>query len=229
MRLKWLTAVVAVLIGFAASPVKAQATYTFQGGAYTSVANPAPGVCIVGECLTYTTAMAPNMTLTFATPLPTSMPFTDVTAQVVSFTYDDGARTVAGPDANAIARNVFIATDAAGLPTSFTIHLQRTPGPPYLESTPGSPNGRYSFIQMNANSVSSSSNSSCAARAADGQACNAQSVDGQNSSASNALPVTVSMSVISTVPTLSEWAMIGLALSLAAVAMVYLNRRRTTA
>lgn len=229
----YLAAVAAGVALFAAVPAAAQVSYTFQGANYVNVQTPAPGACTVGDCPVYTTAMAPSLTLTFAAPLPASMPMTNVVAQVIAFSYDDGARVVTGPDANAIAVHALIRTDVTGRPDLFNLLVQRTPGPPYLEGQLAQPNGRYSHMSVVTNGISVGADQGCPTRTPSpgDQTCTGQTVDAQVSLASNLLPVTVVMPAPppATVPTLSEWAMILFALLLAGGSVAMLNRRAARA
>lgn len=151
---------------------------------------------------------------------------------------NDGVRTTTGPAANAAMLFVNLGTDAGGLPTGYQLVIERTPGPPYLTSTPTNPNSRQSFIYMLPNQTVSESNSVCVTRGGGGAVtgpgvCGSTAQDAGSSIGSVVAPVVVTSAPaaipVAAVPTLTEWAMILFGTILAGGAALYIQRRRLTA
>lgn len=204
-------------------------TYTFTSPTYGTTTN--AGACVVGECTTYTAAQNARASFTFAAPLAPNLPNVDRTAAITAYSFSDGVRTTTGPGPLATTFRVQFGTDATGLPTGFLVQLERTPGPPYTSSAAADPNSYVSAINFTPGTTTVLGNALCTLRAAGFGAvsgpgsCAIVAVNGNTSQASAGGPT---VSVVTPVPTLSEWAMILLALTLAGGAILIVHRRRPT-
>jgi len=231
--IRFLSVLSVIGLGAIASPALAQATtYTFTGANYVTIANGAS--CTVGECALYTTGQHATVTLTLSAPLGLNLPLADRSTLITAFTFSDGVRSALGPSATTSLHGAEIATDGSGVPNAFRILVQRTPGPTYPVNTPSNPSARVSSIFLMKNSTSVIANIQCAARGAGpgatpgpGNCSSSGAADGGTSTASNALPTTVSIGAPAVaVPTLSEWAMILFASLLVGSAVFSLGVRR---
>ena len=225
-------------MAFAAMVMAGQAaaqatTYTFTSPLYTGAS--APAACTVGECATYTTAQRAVITLTFAAPLAANLPVADRSASVIAYSTNDGVRTTTGPAANAAMLFVNLGTDAGGVPTGYQLIIERTPGPPYLTSTPANPNSRISYVYMLPNQTIAENNSVCQTRGGGGAVtgpgvCSSTVQDAGSSVGSVIAPVVVTSAPaavpVAAVPTMTEWAMILFGLLLAGGAALYIQRRQ---
>lgn len=154
---------VAVLGALFTSHATAQTTtYSFTGAPYTSVT--AVGGCTLSDCTPYTTTDRATVTLTFAAPLAPNLPAADRSAAIAAYTFSDGVRTTTGPSANAAILQAAIATDSAGKPVNYQITLLRTPGPPYLVSTPADTNSYIDVVRMSFTGSAGSHNFLCTSR-----------------------------------------------------------------
>lgn len=237
LRILSTLAIAAFAVAFATA-ASAQATYTFQGGLYNTISN--SGACTVGECTTFTGAHRATASITFAGPLAANLTAADVSAQVTSFTFSDGVTTTAGPNALSSTYRVNVTTNAVGVLTSYSILLQRTPGPPYNANTQSDPNSRFSYVVLNPAGSQGVANTVCYVRGAGGSAldaatfgpgnCNDFLVDPESSvGTANSPTVVTAPPLPATVPTLSEWAMILFALLLAGGAALMIHRRQIIA
>jgi hypothetical protein len=147
----------------------------------------------------------------------------------------DGVRTTTGPGANAALSRVNIATNASGLPSSYSLIAQRTPGPPYLVATPSDPNSRASLVSISNFDSGAVGNIICMSRGSEGGGVNVcgdtdYNSDDNSSFAGSSNPSVVTLtSGAAAVPTLSEWALILFGLILAGGAALYIQRRRSIA
>ena len=221
----------ALIAGQAAAQVT---TYEFRGGLYNT-AN-AAAACTLADCTPYTTAQRATLTLTFAAPLAPNLPAADRSADIISYTFSDGIRTTNGPGANAAIATAFIGTNAAGVPISYSLIFQRTPGPPYTVNTLNDPNAHIDQVVLYPASSEAYHNFMCTSRVPPAQTavtgpgvCDAQIYSAQSSRGLSAAPTVVTingMAPAAAVPTLSEWAMILFATVLAGGAALYIQRRR---
>lgn len=123
-----------VAVGSAASAIT---EYGYSGNTYTNIVDntPPPGT-------TYTTSMSVTGIFSVAVPLAANMALTDVTADVVSYTFDDGVNS--HTESNSIVLGAFnIATDGAGNISEWQITT--TTGPPL--PTTGGPGDQRQLIQ----------------------------------------------------------------------------------
>ncbi|MFC5346301.1 IPTL-CTERM sorting domain-containing protein [Brevundimonas staleyi] len=228
-----IAALIAFGLALLAGSAAAQTTsYTFRGGPFTAITNST--TCTVGECGTYTGAHRATATLTFAAPLAPNLPTADRSADVTAFTFSDGVRTTTGPGALGSMQAVLFGTDAAGLPINFLVVLERTPGPPYAVGDPTDPNSRLSIVALAPNQSQGVTNAECSTRAptAAGSSpgnCSIAATDSGSSTAIAMTPTIVTLGVPVAVPTMTEWAMILLALLLAGSAVLIVSRRRPEA
>lgn len=217
----------------AAGQAAAQATtYNFTGGLYDVVNNNT--TCTVGDCATYTTAQQPTASITFAAPLAANLTNVDVSAQVTSFTFNDGGGTpvTTGPGATGSIHLLLVSTNGAGALIGYNFVLERTPGPPYSVGSFVDPNSRISLLQIGSLGSSTQANLVCTVRAPNAAGssagnCAAGAVDTNVSNSSSSAPSTFTVTSLATVPTLSEWAMILFVLLLIGGAVVNIQRRRT--
>ena len=217
-----------------AGQAAAQATnYTFTGGLYDNIGN--AGACAVGECTTYTGAQRATATLTYAAPLAPNLPFSEYSGGVIAYSFSDGVRTTTGPGPNAALYRVQFATNASGVPTQLILTFERTPGPPYTVNDPGDPNSLITFVNFFAGRSTVVANTLCGSRgtgfnAAPGPgSCNAENGGTQRSTAESSAATAVAVTLVTSVPTLSEWAMILFGICLACGAALYIQRRRMIA
>lgn len=217
----------------AAGHAAAQVTYDFQGGLYNTVTN--GSTCTVGDCATYANTHRGTASITFAGPLAPNLPSVDVSGQVTSFSFSDGVSpTTTGPGPNGSISSLSVVTDSAGALVGYVIILQRTPGPPYLASTPADANSRFDYVLISPGASSVVKNAICTGRGltvpgSSAGNCSGVAQDTNTSMASSSTATTFTVSSVATVPTLSEWAMIGLALALAGAAVAVIQRRRVAA
>lgn len=150
---------------------------------------------------------------------------------MIAYTLNDGVRTTVGPGANAALFGATFGTDAAGVPVTYQIVGQRTPGPPYTTNTPADPNSRLTYVRVFSTQSSVTGNAICANRAPGVLAgpgfCSLGYTDVGSSEGSSTAASTVTVTAApAAVPSLSEWAMILFALILAGGASLHLQRRR---
>lgn len=232
MRLPIFTAALASAL--IAGQAAAQTTnYTLTSGLYDTISNST--TCTVGECTTFTSAHRATATLTYAAPLAPNLPHAEYSAGVIAYTFSDGVRTTTGPSPIATLYRVEFATDGAGVPIQPVISFERTPGPPYTVSDAGDPNSMVTYINflplrtvVGANTICSSRGPGMNPSPGPGS-CNIVFGGAQASGAESNVPPVVSVSTVEPVPTLSEWAMILLGLTLAGGATVVIQRRRRAA
>ena len=105
------------VLGLTPSPAKALAIYSYIGNDFTSIVD---GTLPTGS---YTTSMSVSGSFTVAAPLLSLSLLTDISTQVLSFSFSDGRNTLV-PASTDIATFKFI-TDSFGAPTSWQISLDR--------------------------------------------------------------------------------------------------------
>ena len=125
-----------LLIGFLLMVVSSHTfavTYSYEGGFYQNIAGP-----------NYTTSMRISATFETATPLASNLSFSDITASLVSFSFNDGVQTI--DQTNAEILGFYVSTDANGVPATWEITLWEAP----VTNTPGEPvNGMDLYFNMN--------------------------------------------------------------------------------
>lgn len=110
---RWQRGWVVAAVLAAASPAWADAVYDYVGSPYTTTSGP-----------TYTTAMQVTGRFTTAVPLPGGMAWTNVTGQVQSFSFSDGAPSPLVIDqGNATSRTFWASTGPGGEITSFRVDV----------------------------------------------------------------------------------------------------------
>lgn len=107
------------------------ATYTYVGPPYSAAnlhnyTNCIPGF---GSCGAYTAAMAQTGSLSVAVPLPGSLNFTDITAQITSFSFSDGLTTYSSGDPQVTLVSVMATTVGGVLDFDVTVQRWQTPAP----------------------------------------------------------------------------------------------------
>jgi len=236
MKLKLLSGcLTAATLMLLASPALAQETrWVFRSSPYDMVSN--SPACSIGECSTYTTSQRVEVTLTFAAPPPPNLGFTERSASIQSYTISDGVRTVTGPSATTSINAVQYATNGLGNPIAWYISVARTPGPPYAVVDPLDPNARVTLIHMGpsytpgANAITYNNmicqDRSTTAQVANPNNCGTAFGDGSTSVASASGPMTLTVQRAAPIPTMSEWAMILLAVLLAGGAALTVHRRQ---
>ncbi len=108
-----------VLFGIAllcAMPVQAQVTYTYTGTPFTTADPP----WMVGDSV--------NGSFTITDPLPPFQPLTDISSQLLDFSFSDGVQT--RTPANSTVCKFEFATDGAGNITHWSFFLRALPTPP---------------------------------------------------------------------------------------------------
>lgn len=234
--MKFFAAAACLAATLIAGQAAAQATtYTFTPPVYGAgggiVVNTA---CAgVGECVTYVAGQQATITLTFAAPLAANLPPADRRASVISYTSNDGVRLTTGPGATTALSSATIGTDATGIPSVYTVQVQRTPGPPYNTGSSVDPNSRISRVLVTTTSVDARANYRCDTRTPDafgpGRCTGIVQDLGYSDGTSNGVTVVTRAAAAVGVPTMTEWAMILFGLLLAGGAALHLQRRRFAA
>lgn len=224
---RFLPALLCLLTGLLSGSVGA-ATYTYTGGLYPAVANFTPP-CSAGPCADYSTSMRVTGWFTTAVPLATNLASQDVTSLVTSYSFSDGINTIASSDPNArIYLPFVISTDGSGnivpASSSLSVMLWETGTAPHNAAD------RLSYIDPTGGS-NAVNNNGCAtvglSIAGTPDSCSGITGDAAMSVAdvpAGTWVFTNPSANPSTVPTLSEWAVILLSLLLA-VGSPFLNRK----
>ena len=100
----------------------ASATYTFTGSNYNQFGN--FSTCSVGPCANFTTSMSPSGSFTIATALPANSIETDITSQLISYSFSDGLHTYTNGDPNVRIFAFEVGTDATGKIKDHFIYIE---------------------------------------------------------------------------------------------------------
>lgn len=104
-------------------PPNVPTTYYFASGPYTT--RFPHTTCATGACADYPLASRVTGSFTTALALPPSLPATEISGLITSYSFSDGLHTYAGADANARVNVFQVQTDAAGLPALSLVLLQQ--------------------------------------------------------------------------------------------------------
>src|SRR5262249_41661527 len=101
----------------------ASVTYTFTGSNYNLTSN-FSGPCSVGPCANFTGAMSPSGSFTIATALPANFVETDITSQLISFSFSDGLNSYTNTNSNVRIFAFQVGTDATGQIKNHFIYVE---------------------------------------------------------------------------------------------------------
>ncbi|MCB1866920.1 MAG: IPTL-CTERM sorting domain-containing protein [Chromatiales bacterium] len=203
----------AFLLAVLAPGVWAAATYTYTGPTYASAAiiNYTPA-CGGGDCQNYLTTMRIAGSFTTAVPLAPNLAAADIRAQLTSWSFSDGLKTIASTDPNARLFQFQVHTDPGGNITGSTISLQLW----QTGSAPHAVNDRYGDIAVLTGSGVANHNATCLGvgvpPAGDADSCTmGTGFPAETSSAYLSVPGTWAfMLEPNHVPTLSAWGVVAL-------------------
>jgi len=100
---------------------QANTIYTFTGPTYTSISNYAS--CSAPNCSTYTASMRTTGSFTVSSPLQPNLSMSDISPQVLSWSFNDGANTISSSGRSAWSPSIKISTDSNGYIISSIINL----------------------------------------------------------------------------------------------------------
>ena len=232
-----LTAICAALAAIVAAPAAlAQATtYTLNAsGPFTTIDNSSATPCDIPPCSTF--AFTDRITGSFTRSTPLAPNLTNSFIQIsslTSYSFSSGPITHASTDPNSRLVTVFVSTNGSGAITNFSIQSLRWNILPHSLANDAA--GRFSEILFGPSQQSTSHNYWCSilGNTPSGSSDQCQSASQSNdfteaSSSANGNTITV-VAPPAPVPTLSEWAMILMGLTLAGSAAVVIQRRRLPA
>ncbi len=225
---KMVLAALAALVGVVfASSAAAQATYTYSGVVYDTL-QPAGGGPTVGTNRVYnTTTHRVVGSFTTAAPLAANLAGAAVTPTAYSFTDGTGGLAFASTDANRARISQFtVSTNASGQVTTadITVHLWQDNVATH-STTFASLDSRFDLINIAPNGVQVRSNLDCTTRDVPSDTCTAANLGEANGASNTTLAGTWTSPV--PVPTMTEWALILLGITLAGSAALVVSRRRS--
>jgi hypothetical protein len=210
----------------------AATTYTYTGGAYTSLTTfTAP--CASGPCANYPGGSSVNGSFTTAAPLAGGLSNVNVYPSVTAFSFTDGLNTYSSADLNSRTFQFLVTTNPSGNITGFSILIEHW----LTGSNPHSTADKFSYFFITSTGVNAVNNQLCALAVGvsiagvpdtctTSSGTNASSSSGQTANAgtwiTGAGPGPVSTAAV---PTLSELAIIVLSLLVAAIAILAMRRR----
>ena len=225
--MKSLLALCALLLAsFAASAAN---TYTYVGPNYDATI-PFAGPCPAGSnCANFTLAMNLDGQFSGAGRLPANLPGVDITANLTSFTFNDGLTTYSSADPQVRVYQFLVSTDANGNITAVNILIERFQAG---GAGPHAPGDRFDFFQIvGAGTPTALHNFVCTAVGVSPggtpDSCTGAVNDAGSSSASAAAAGAFALAAAAGpgIPTLGEYALLLLA-ALMGIAGVYGVRRK---
>ncbi|MFC5344132.1 IPTL-CTERM sorting domain-containing protein [Brevundimonas staleyi] len=223
-----------LLVNLSVGQAVAQTTrYVVTSQTYNGVDNSMATPCELAPCPSFTTSMKIQGSITFAAPLAPNLSVADIPAsQIVAYHFEDGVTTYDKSDPRSRIFVVKMSTDGAGAVTNFDIRFNRWNVAPGT----GDVTGRLGYFEARPAAVSALANMQCmgapSTSTSSGETDTCSSVNfGADTVVSQNIGgvVTFVLAPAPPVPTLSEWAMILLGLTLAGAAAVVIQRRRMTA
>lgn len=221
-----------------AGMANAQATYTFTGGTYSATSNHTAADCTaVGGCADYSTAQSIAGSFTVAAPLAANLTNSAVSASAVSsYSFSDGINTISSSNPGARILSLSVTTNSSGTITSAGMSIQKwrdglASGHVAIAASSTTSNGRFDSMEFSNSTGYAFNNRFCtivgvsSAGAADSCLTSPPQTD-EYTSSGTALSGSWTSPAPATVPTLSEWAMIGLAGLLAILGMLSIQRGR---
>lgn len=205
---------------FMASTVSGAATYAYIAQPYNFFAdftNP----CAIPSCANFAPGMRFQGSFSTAANLAPNLVNAEITPLLTGYSFSDGLTTYSSADAQSRVVQMRVDTDAGGNITVFSVALQRWQG----AAAPHVVGDRHDLVSVAAGSGPSPfHNLQCAAVGVSGSngvadVCTAQAFDASSSQTGQnleALPVLVAAAA-TPVPTLTQWALVALALALAAL------------
>ncbi len=243
MRIQRGLAALTVVAGLTlAAPAAAQAVYSIQSGTYSAVNNSGP--CVIGPCSSYAMSDTVSGTFTVTAPFAPNLTNFDIGPDIQAFSFDDGAVAYESSNPRARIANALISTDATGAITDYRLVFQvlHGTGSTYPVATDSDVEARFSyFLYEGGFAAAGRNNYVCLIRRGDSAAsgpgtCGSDNSvvdsypDGSSRWTSGATPTTPVLVSYTPppVPTLTEWAMIGLTGLMALGGAVFVQRRRHT-
>lgn len=213
----WLLAAALVL----ANGASIAATYTFTGRLY-DVTGDFLGPCAIPSCANFTTAMRVQGQFSTAADLPANLASADISALLTGYSFSDGLTAYSNADAQLRLYEMSVSTDAAGNITAFEANMQRWRAPGGAHAA----GDRLDSIYIGPGGESVRYNAPCGAvgvspHNATADLCTGAGFDANTSQAvtlTPTLPALVPVVAAASIPTLGEWTLALLALTLAAAA-----------
>jgi hypothetical protein len=110
-----------------ASQARADTIYTYTGNDFTAIEDP------TASAVTYTTSMSITGSLTVAGPLGANLPLTNITTQVLSFSFSDGVNTLTNLNTDFGGEtSIWVGTDAYGNIDQWYVALTGSSRVPYV-------------------------------------------------------------------------------------------------
>lgn len=221
----------AATVMVASGGASAQATtYTANvTSPYGSFSNFTPP-CALGPCQNYAAATTPSGSFTTSAPLPANMAGSNIAGSLVSYSFSDGINTYSSADSDVRLHTMTVATDGTGAIVSSLVLVEK-----WLTGTaPHAAGNRFSFVQLNTSTISGTHNTVCTtlgvSPAGVADSCMAESPDASRSRGTNAFFTWSSISIApanpASIPTTSEWGLVGMALLLCLAGCTAVRRRR---
>lgn len=203
------------------------ATYNYTGAIYTNITNHTTSTLgLVGN---YLNTMKVTGTLTTAAPLAANLAGANISAQITGYTFFDGFTTFASSDANIrLADNFVVSSNAFGQIIGMDAAIERW----QAGAAPHVVNDRLDYLLFSGAAVDGIHNLKCngvgVSPAGIADACTSPTLDSNSSEAfvvSGGVWSEPVAGTVSTVPTLSEWGVIILSLSIVVFGMIQSWRR----
>ncbi|MBD9391409.1 MULTISPECIES: IPTL-CTERM sorting domain-containing protein [unclassified Acidovorax] len=218
---KWLGSLACLLGAVGAAQAQSTTYVATAAGNYTGFTNFT--VCGTPPCQNFTAAMSTSGSFTTTAPLAANLASAQLGALVSAFSFSDGLTTYTHTDPNTRVWNFRVTTDASGAITGVNILIQRW----ISGAAPHNIGDRFSFFETSTTAARHNMFCSGIAVSTAGVA-DSCGFAGSDTSTSSAIPVSLVWSAAvaaSSIPTLSEWALMAMAGWMAMVAFQRLQRR----
>jgi hypothetical protein len=212
----------------AATSADAQVTYTFTGTNYTSISNYSNCTTGAGTCGTFTNSMNVSGSFTVPSLIAPSQSSKDISNQVSSWSFSDGLTTINSTDPTARVYLFFVSTDANGHISSADILVEtwQSGSSPHVANT-----DRFSWVRIT--STTEGVYNDLCTEVGNGNGLLAQPDTCTDDDGIQVYTSTASGSgawtgggLMTTVPTLGRWGLIGLTVLLLLCALAQLGRKR---
>jgi hypothetical protein len=208
-----------------AGGANASATYTYTGTTYDPTSFTNYTSCSAPTCGTFTTAMRVTGTFTVSAPLPANQSLTDISAQLVSWSFNNGIGIVSS-SGTAFIDTFQVATDSSGNISDAYVGVNN------WQTTVGV-NSYFNSVVIFPNNIGGYSRGDIALKCTvmgSGNACST-SIGSGNASQSEALSLSAgswpSTPTPAAVPTLSEWSQLLLGLMVMMLVGWHFHRERS--
>jgi len=215
-------------MAFAPSAFAQATTYTLNSATYSTVVNGPATPCDIAPCATFTSAMRLTGSFVTSEPLPPDSPTTNIAPILVSYSFSDGVTTYSSSDP-LVRLDTFRTATSGGAVSIFRIEMQRWNQNPHMAG-PDSAATRFASIRVQNTYGEANYGLKCnnvgVSNSGVSDYCDSQN---DSSDATSAYQETVSNTIsvaAAAIPTLSEWAMILLGLTMAGGSALYIQRRR---